>query len=154
MQHLNFLFQQSKKDNWSQIRDQFTKSLNDLFRRSSYGEVNNDFEIEIKELSKKRSGQQLKAFWVLIESVKRYMNAHGNNYTKDQIAEWFKIEAGHCDSIEGQRIGKSIANKSDCSKEQMEALITEILKFGAENDIKDCYIEDRELEELLKFYEN
>lgn len=148
-----FIFKQSNKANWSNIRDQLNATLNDIFRRTSFGELKKDFEIEIREICKKRSGRQLKAYWALINKVKNWMNSHGNNYTKEQVSDYFKVTVGHVSEVEGITLPGSIANKSDCTKEQMEKLINEITKFGAEHDIEDCYIRDDELAELLKFYE-
>lgn len=44
-----FIFKQSNKANWYQIRDQLTASLNDIFRRVSFGDYREDFEVEIKK---------------------------------------------------------------------------------------------------------
>lgn len=152
-----FYFRQNNKEKWRDIRDCFDVTLNDLLRKIACeiagGGCNRGFEIEIREIAEKRSGQQLKAFWILIESVKRYMNGQGNKFSKEQVAEYFKIESGHFDLINEIKIGRSIANNSDCTREDMEHLINTILKFGIEHDITDCFIEDRDLKELLKHYE-
>lgn len=78
----------------------------------------------------------------------------GNCFSSKEVDQYFKIVAHHCTNINGVILAKSIANKSECSKEQMEALITEIIKFGAENGIPDCFIRDDELTALLNFYDN
>jgi succinate dehydrogenase flavin-adding protein (antitoxin of CptAB toxin-antitoxin module) len=101
----------------------------------------------------KRSPKQLKSYWLLIMKVTNFMNRKGNHFTPSQVDQYFKLLSDHYDLVLGQKLTKSIANKSDCTKEQMERLITEILKFGAENDIADCFIRDDELTALLKFYE-
>lgn len=77
----------------------------------------------------------------------------GNCFSSKEVDQYFKIVAGHYTNINGIILAKSIADKSSCTKEQMEALITEIIKFGAENDIPNCFIRDDELAALLKFYE-
>jgi hypothetical protein len=145
-----FIFKQSNKANWYQIRDQLTATLNDIFRRVSFGDYKEDFEIEIKKICKKRSGSQLKAFWLLISVVRKYFNSFpANNYTDEQVAEYFKRAANHVTKIAGETVGKSIANKSDCTVEDMERIINTILQFGANHGIKNCYIEPRDLQDLL-----
>lgn len=144
-----FIFKQSNKANWSNIRDQLNYTLNDIFRKVSFREVTDDFEIEIKKICKKRSNRQLKAFWVLIGIVKKYFNTHGNHFTDEQVAEYFKRAANHVTKIAGETVGKSIANKSDCTVEDMERIVNTILQFGAVHNIENCYIEPRDLQDLL-----
>ena len=145
-----FIFKQSNKTNWSGIRDQLNCTLNDIFRRVSFGEIKDDFEIEIKKICKKRSGSQLRSFWLLIGVVKKYFNSFPpNNYTDEQVAEYFKRAANHVTKIAGETVGKSIANKSDCTVEDMERIINTILQFGTVHNIENCYIEPKDLQELL-----
>lgn len=80
------------------------------------------------------------------------MNEKGNHFSNEEVSDWFKIQAGHYINMYGQFLPKSIANKSDCTREQMETLINTILVFGAENLIDGCQIEDRDLVELLNYY--
>lgn len=49
---------------------------------------------------------------------------------------------------------RSISNKGDVTKPEMEKLLSTVLQFGAINDIKECVITNTELDKLLKFYEN
>ena len=144
-----FIFKQTNQDNWSKIRDEFNTTLNKIFCKISFGEIKDDFEIEIRKICKKRSGSQLKAFWVLIAVVKKYFNSHGNHFTDEQVAEYFKRAANHVTKIAGETVGKSIANKSDCTVEDMERIINTILQFGAVHNIENCYIEPRDLQDLL-----
>lgn len=46
---------------------------------------------------------------------------------------------------------RSLSNKGDITKIEMERLINTVLEFGAKNEIPKCFIEDGELEKLLKF---
>jgi len=48
---------------------------------------------------------------------------------------------------------RSIANKGDVNKDEMSRLLTEVLKFGAKNEVPDCFIADLELQNMLKSYE-
>jgi len=144
-----FIFKQSNKPNWSNIREQFNSTLNDIIRRINFGEIKKDFEIEIREICKKRSKPQLSAYWLLIGVVTKWMNEQGNKFTAENVSDYFKIQAGHSAVVDMYSVPKSIADKSDCTVEQMEAIIHEIIEFGARNEIKDCYIEPRNLQELL-----
>ncbi len=80
------------------------------------------------------------------------MNAQGNYFTDEAVSGYFKIESGHCSVVNMQSIPKSISNKSDCSVEQMEKLITTILIFGAEHGIDGCEIEDSDFKNILNYY--
>lgn len=143
-----FIFRQEDRDkNWVTISQQLER---EIYATQKF--YKKDFEVEIREFKKRRSGRQLRAYWVIIKTVTDWMNSNGNTFTTDQVSDWFKIEAGHCNNIKGRAIPKSIANRSDCTKEQMETLIKTIIVFGAENLITNCYIEEKDLEELLKYY--
>lgn len=152
MQNRAFAFQQKEKTNWTKIRDDFTAFLNDIVRNSSFGNFKDDFEIEIRKLCKKRSGQQLKAYWRLIAVIRKFMNSKGNHFSDEEVSAWVKIQAGHFQEINGQKVAKSIANKSEATIDDMKNIIDFMLGFGADYHIKDCYIRDYELDELLKFY--
>lgn len=52
-----------------------------------------------------------------------------------------------------QKQPRSLSNKGDVTKIEMERLLTTVLQFGAENGIEDCKIEDRELKRMLEAYE-
>lgn len=148
----NFAFRQANRESWHNVRDKLTFALNEIFRKSSFGEYKKDFEVEITEINSKRSGSQLKVYWHLIKVVREYMNRGGNNYSKSVVDEWAKRGGGHYEIINGEKYGKSIANKSDCTIEDMRNIIEFILQFGAEHHIDECYIEDKDLEILLNYY--
>ena len=115
-------------------------------------ETIDDIQVEVKSF-RTRSGQQLRAYWALIGVVRLWMNEQGNKFSDENVSDYFKIKSGHYTAIDNQIISKSISNKSDCTKEQMEAIINTILQFGAENDIKGCEIADEEFGQLLRFYQ-
>lgn len=48
---------------------------------------------------------------------------------------------------------RSISDKGDVTKQEMERLLNCILKFGAENDVPNCEIKSTELERMLKAYD-
>lgn len=153
MQNKTFVF--FKKDRgalWTRNRDEFTAFVNDIFRNSNFGNFKNDFEIEVKKICKKRSGQQLRAYWRLIHVLKNWMNEQGNLFTDEQVSAWVKIQAGHYQEIQGDRIAKSIANKSDAIVEDMIRIIEFIIDFGKNWGIKDCFIATNEYDEILDFY--
>ncbi len=102
---------------------------------------------------KKRSGQQLKAYWVLIGLITDYMNEQGNLFSPEEVSSWVKIQANHYHWVGGEKIARSIANKSDATVDDMKKIINFILHFGVEHEIRGCEISNAELDSLLRFYE-
>jgi hypothetical protein len=143
MEKMKSYFKQTNRQNWNKIFEGLKENIKNF---------KGDCEVEVKSLNLKRSGQQLKSYWMLIESVQKWMNDKGNTFSKEEVSSYFKIQAGHSEIIKMYSVPKSIANKSDCSKEQMEAIINTILVFGAENGIVGVEIEDKELKSLLGYY--
>ena len=109
--------------------------------------------LEAEKLANRRTNKQLKSYWMLIGICRLWMAEQGQNFSKEEISNYFKIKSGFYTDINGVKMAKSISDKANCSRENMKNLIDTILDFGAENGIEDCYIEDYELEELLKYYE-
>lgn len=145
-----YIFTQKNRNNWQSI----ITTLNHKLHNEWMKQFKDDFQVEIKKVDKKRSGKQLRAYWRLIRVVKNFMNEQGNLFSDEEVSDWFKLRADHYVEItEGEKIPKSIANKSDCSVEQMRKIIETIIAFGENYNIQDCYIRDEELEELLKFYQ-
>ena len=93
---------------------------------------------------------QLRAYWLLINICRSFMNNKGNNFTEEQVDEYFRQKAGHINIIDNIKVCRSIAFKSDCTKEDMQNLIETILEFGLDNEIKDCFICSYDLKDLLK----
>lgn len=112
-----------------------------------------DFEVEIRSVGNKRSGQQLKAYWVLINLITDYMNDQGNLFSPEEVSSWVKIQSGHYHWVGGEKIARSIANKSAATVEEMRKIINFIIHFGIEHNIKGCDISNAELDNLLRFYE-
>lgn len=110
--------------------------------------------INIDLFYKKNSNQQLRAYWRLIKVCKNFMNNLGNNFTDEVVSDYFKIKSGHYHEIDGVKLPRSIALDSGTTTKEMKQLIDTILEFGLDNGISDCYIENQELDELLKYYEN
>lgn len=152
MQNKIFIFKYDNKSNWLNIRAGFTSILNDIIRASTLLDIRQDFEIEIRPISKKRSDQQLRSFWRLVRVIKDYMNDKGNKFTDEEVASWIKISAGHFNEIDGQKIAKSISNKSSATVDDMTKIIEFMLEFGGEHKIKDCYISSAEYDEIINFY--
>lgn len=148
-----FIFKQLNRNNWTIIKTNLIQTLDEWRDEAiTFGKL--DFQIEIRKLSKKRSDNQLRSYWRLIRVVKNFMNEHGNLFNDEEVSNWIKVRAGHYQEIKGEKIPKSIANKSSCTVEQMRTIIEFILAFGIEYNIQDCYIRDEELEDLLKFYQH
>ena len=82
------------------------------------------------------------------------MNNQGNNFNDEVVSDYFKIKSGHYYEVDGVKLPRSIALDSGTTTKEMKQLIDTILEFGLDNGIEDCYIENQELDELLKYYEN
>ena len=120
------------------------ESINQVFRTKK------SFAITISNV--KRSKPQLRAYWVLVRAVKRWMQEQGNVYSENEVSDFLKIQAGFYSEIAGQKIAKSISNKSNITVLEMESLINSILKFGAEMQVEDCIIKNQDLEEMLNYF--
>lgn len=120
------------------------ESINQVFRTQK------SFAVTISDV--KRSKPQLRAYWVLVRAVKKWMQEQGNVYSEDEVSDFLKIQAGFYSKIAGQKIAKSISNKSNITVLEMESLINSILKFGAEMQIQDCIIKNQDLEEMLNYF--
>lgn len=103
---------------------------------------------------KKNSNQQLRAYWRLIKVCKNFMNNHGNNFDDETVSDYFKLKSGHYGEVDGIKLPRSIALNSGTTTKDMKHLIDTILEFSLDNEIEDCFIENQELDELLKYYEN
>lgn len=143
-----FLFEQKNKPKWNCI----VNTMSEVFRQLKQ-DSSKDFIVIIDNYSPKKSDKQLRSYWMLINSVVRYMRDQGNNFSQEEVSNWFKIKSGHCRDIGEEKVPKSISNKSETSKEQMQNLINVILDFGLEHNIRDCHIEPYELQILLNNYE-
>ena len=152
MQSKTFTFSQNNSSNWHKVRDTLNAFLNEIVRNSTLGHCKKDFEVEVRLISKKRSGAQLKSFWRLVRVIRDYMNSKGNFFNDEEIAAWIKISAGHFHTINGEKIAKSIANKSTTTVDDMIRILEFMLDFGAEHKIKDCYIASTEYDEIINFY--
>lgn len=152
MQSKTFAFTQLNRSNWHKVRDSFNTFLNDVIRHVTVGKCGDDFEIEIHRVSKKRSGQQLRSYWRLVRIIKDYMNSLGNKFSDEEVSDWIKISAGYFKEIRGEKIAKSIANKSDATVEDVKNILEFMLDFGAEHKIRDCNIASTEYDEIINFY--
>ena len=119
-------------------------TINDLFRSKK------SFSIAITSI--KRSKPQLRAYWVLVRAVKKWMQEQGNFYNENEVSDFLKIQAGFYLEIAGQKIAKSISNKSNITVLEMEQLINYILQFGAEMQIADCVIKNQDFKEMLNYF--
>lgn len=133
----------SSKDSLA-ICQKAVNTINDLFRSKK------SFSIAITSI--KRSKPQLRAYWVLVRAVKKWMQEQGNFYNENEVSDFLKIQAGFYSEIAGQKIAKSISNKSNITVLEMEQLINYILQFGAEMQIADCVIKNQDLEEMLNYF--
>lgn len=127
--------------------------LVDLFKKLKPKVEKEPFIIDCEPLINKRSGQQLRAYWLLIQIVKMWMNEKGNNFSNEEVSCWFKIKAGFYTEINGLKIPKSISDKACCTKDDMKNLIDCILDFGIKNDIDNLFIDSYDYQSLMDYYD-
>lgn len=108
--------------------------------------------IEVEKFYKNNTNQQLRSFWRLIKVCRNFMNLKGNSFSKEQVASYFKIQAGHYDLIGNEKIPKSIDFNSGTTTEDMKDILKCILDFGKDNHIEDCDITSYETQEILNNY--
>ena len=128
------------------------EQLKDYIAKLSNYNLKEPITIEMEKLYKNRTNQQLKAFWLLIKVVRLWMNEQGNNFTDEEVKTYFLIKSGHYQEINNIKIAKSISNTSDTTKQDMKNIINNILEFGITYNIKDCYIDSYDLQNLLNNY--
>lgn len=155
--------QQTKASDWYNINADL-KSLMHKWQDS-----NKDFEITIGPRTNPRGEKALRAYWMLIGVVQKWMQDQGNIFTKEELSDYFKVQSGHkrrvnnvqlCDiEVVGSDneqfysyIPRSIANNSGCTFEDMKVLIDYILRFGEGNNIAGCMIEPYEWREFKTYY--
>lgn len=96
--------------------------------------------IELEKLYKNKTNQQLRSFWMLIRVVKLWMNEKGNNFTDEEVKNYFLIKSGHYQEFNNVKLAKSITNTSNTTKQDMINIINNILEFGITYNIKDCLL--------------
>lgn len=62
----------------------------------------------------------------------------------EEIEEWVSLDYQYQKEI------RSLANKGDITKDEMSRLLTAVIKFGAQNDVPDCFIDDREFKRMVE----
>jgi hypothetical protein len=142
-----FIFKQDNKAHWQGIHDNSSNTLTDFVQHCGH-----DFVVKIEKYSSKGSDKQLRSYWMLINIVRGYMNDQGNNYSQEEVSDYFKINSSHYRVIGSNKIPRSIKKSSKTTVEEMKGLITTILEFGKDHCIKNCHIEDQALKELLTYY--
>jgi hypothetical protein len=114
---------------------------------------NKEYILLTEPLENKRSNQQLRAYWRLINVVWHYLKYDCGNedYTKEQVSDSFLIDAGYCSNVRGREVAKSISNRAKMPREVMTRVIENIIQFGEENKIQDCFLLSSEWEEILRW---
>ena len=140
----NFIFTRESKDNvWGSLK----------IAMKVWFDNKGKFEVVIRDYKKERGEKALKAYWVLISIVRGFMNKKcGNNFTKEEISDYFKMQAGHKKRVNGVDIPRSIANNAGCTWEDMRAILDYVLRFGAENNIRGCEITTMQEQEYKNYY--
>ena len=128
------------------------EQLKDYITKLNNYNLKEPITIEVEKLYKNKTNQQLRSFWMLIRIVKLWMNEKGNNFTDEEVKNYFLIKSGHYQEINNVKLAKSIANTRNTKKQDMTNIINNILEFGIDNNITDCYIDSYDLESLLNNY--
>jgi hypothetical protein len=78
---MKFFFRVSNKHNWTVIRDNFTKKLNEIIREASLAE-GRDFQIELAPV-KKAPTQNQRAFYfsVILPAINEHLRNEGSFYS-------------------------------------------------------------------------
>lgn len=140
----NFVFTQENKEN---VWGAFKVAL------KAWHTSHKKFEVVIREYRQERGEQALKAYWVLIGIVQQYMNKNcGNTFTKEEISDYFKMQAGHKRRVNEIDIPRSIANNAGCKWDDMKNILDYILRFGVEHEIRGCEITTMQKQEYYKYY--
>ena len=146
MNKKQFIFNKDNKSRWQEIAANATRLLQSMLYAST------DFQLTVEPYSKDRSQNSLRAYWVLIDVVRNWMNDKGNNFSKEEVSSYFKIRSGFYSEMDGEKLPKSIANNSGCTYDDMRNIIESIINFGIENGIEDCEIVNTDLWDLLENY--
>ena len=150
MKEILTIFTNYNQDHWDSMKAVLVAKLNECVHNAKIKK--GTFQVEIGPFKQKRSHPQLAAYWCLIKVAKKFMNERGNTFTSDEVSDWFKIRAKHCKDVKGVLLPKSIANKSDCSRDDMQKIINNILEFGQHFNVYGCEIKQDDLDVLLNYY--
>lgn len=142
----NFLFykgisNQQRTNVWEDFRTAFR----------SWGTSGKTFEVIFREPVNKGA---FRGYWVLIGKARDWMNDQGNNYTKEQISEYFKRENNFVENIEGVETTRSLKRNDGCTHDELISLINSITRWGAQHDIKGLHLTSEAELELQKYYES
>lgn len=108
------------------------------------------FRVEISKLGK--TNAQLRGFHRLIQILLPYFKEWtGSAWDMDSVKDLIKSRSGFVKRFKGLDIPRSCKT---ATIEEMTALIKEAEVFAAEMDIKDCYLESHEWQELQNYYQN
>ena len=111
------------------------EQLKDYITKLNNYNLKEPITIEVEKLYKNKTNQQLRSFWMLIRIVKLWMNEKGNNFTDEEVKNYFLIKSGHYQEINNVKLAKSIANTSNTTKQDMTNIINNILEFGIDKII-------------------
>lgn len=76
-----FFFRVSNKHNWTAIRDNFTRKLNEIIREASF-DKGKDFQIEIAPVKKTpSSNQRAYYFAVILPAINEHLKNEGSYYS-------------------------------------------------------------------------
>jgi hypothetical protein len=114
-----------------------------------WGTYQKDFELVIREPENLGA---FRGFWVLIDKARACMNDGGNNFTKDQVYEYFKKEANFVEKIKGVTVTKSLKKSEGCTYEDLINLIQFITKWAADLGFEGVFLDSKADQEFRKHF--
>lgn len=134
-------------------QDEFSLKINNAKQKALLlFQSGKDFEVVVQDIQEKKSDRQLRGFWKLIESIKKFLEECGYVFSKEEVKNFMLEKAGHVKYLNEVAIVRSINGKSSTTKEEMKNIIKFIHNYAAERGIPNCYLEEREKVELINYY--
>lgn len=144
-----FTFTQENRYTWEVITNKLNQAVwntKETCKKNLTG-----FEIEIRGLKKSKSYKQLKGFHRLLGILVPYLSEWTQEYWDvDRVKNHVKQRYGYTKEFQGVTTCKSC---KFATVDDMIGLIKETEKFAAEMDVKECFLENQEMKELLEYYE-
>lgn len=108
------------------------------------------FDVTIEKHKESKTSKQLRGFFRLCQHIAPYLQEMtGEIWDKDRVRYYIQLKVGYADIYQGIFIPRSLAK---AQKEELEAIINEIIAFGSSLDIPDCTLTSNEEKEFNNYY--
>jgi len=101
----------------------------------NYAKNKEPFNVLIQPILEKKTGKQLRYYWVIISIITEWANEQGNNLTKEEMSnEMKRLFFYKTATINNKtsKVLKSISNQSPTNIEEMKEFINKIVLWCAE----------------------